>query len=161
MCCNDAASSALLQEILQRAQEISEAAWKRLRERPGGDRRYKGRQRQWTAELTRRLLAAVAIHPRADEELRKTAVRETRRRRIKIENISRTTSGGRVGVSFGTKKTRRTRRRRRLRTVHQMRNYANRLERIVTKVRAKIEKREASERATPPKKARKKKRSAA
>lgn len=141
--CNDAASSALLEEVLCRAVTISTAAWGRDRRR-----RRHGRLRRvgpaHMKELTRTIEAALAIHPQTPADTRERLVWQLRRRHIRINDIRRVKKREGIGVSYRSavrsRHLRRHRLRRRRDTPTHLRNYAGVLERRAARVREKIEK---------------------
>jgi hypothetical protein len=135
ICCNDAAPQALLEEVVRRAPELTLAGWKRR----GGSRIR--RTSQLPKELTRAVMAAVAIHPNVTAEARERLVRSLRKRRVSISTICRTTRHGRVEVTYHTASGKvhggRFRRRRLLRapTVEGLRASARRLDRMAARAR--------------------------
>src|SRR5208282_5959853 len=95
--CNDAAPPAMLEEILKRGVELSSGAWRNDRRRGNRRRRYQG---DHDAELIRKIMSALVIHPETPGELRVALVKNLRRRHVTISEIRRMVSDGRVGVEY-------------------------------------------------------------
>src|SRR5271156_2122703 len=96
--CNDAAPPAMLEGVLKLGVELSSAAWRNDRRR--GNRRRWYKQGAHDAELTRKIMAALVIHPETPGELRVALVKNLRRRHVTISEIRRVVSDGRVGVEY-------------------------------------------------------------
>jgi hypothetical protein len=92
--CNDAAPATMLERILKRGVALSKLGAsrrgvRRRRRRPGHD-----------AELTRKIMAALVIHPQTPDGLRVELVKNLRRRHVTIAEIRRVNEDGRVGVTY-------------------------------------------------------------
>ena len=145
ICCNDAAPWSLLDDVFKRAKSLVSDAWKRALQRNDGEgifyrRRRRGRpgplrpsqrdrarlkrmRARSTTELTKKLSAALAIHPNTPVEEREKLVAWLRRRHIDVATVERAPGyEGHVGVHFngspfGTHSKTRHRRRLRYRRV--------------------------------------------
>lgn len=95
ICCNDAAPQDLLEEILRRGPSLVMASSKRGRGRRR--RRHRGRD---TNMVTRTLMAALAIHPQMPPEAREKLAKDLGRRRIKVRDIHRSMSSGRICIVY-------------------------------------------------------------
>ena len=152
ICCNDAAPAAMLEEILKRGVALSAAARKK-----GHGRRFR-RQRNHDAELTRKIMAALVIHPQTPGELRERLVKDLRRRHVKIVEIRRVVGDGRVVVEYRNALKRHTRFRRRLRPRHMaigaLRSRLRGLEQRIAQTKKWIKKRLEADKKTAKHKAR-------
>jgi hypothetical protein len=95
--CNDAAPAAMLEEILKRGVALSKVGRKKLFRRHG--RRFRNLA-DHDAELTRKIMAALVIHPQTPDGLRVELVKNLRRRHVTITEIRRVNEDGRVGVTY-------------------------------------------------------------
>ena len=156
MCCNDAASLSLLEEIKRRAPKLSLAAWNRCYGRRG--RRHVRRVKHSTKELERVIASALFVHPAVPFELREQLREELRKRKVAISNIHRTKDDGRACVSYlhhhESRVVYRHRRRRRALTVSAMQAHVRSLERRIVRTKKWIEK--AEEKKAKAKRTRKK-----
>lgn len=145
ICCNDAVSWPILQEIERGAYKLSIAAGKR---KASGFRHRRTRLRraeQQAKELVRVVAAALVIHPQTPPEERERLTRELRRRHVNVGAIHRVKEHGRITISyvaptfggFGRMRRRRYRRRRRFTTVMQIRARAEMLDRAAKRMRKK------------------------
>ena len=151
ICCNDAAPAAMLEEILKRGVALSAAARKK-----GHGRRSRRQRNHHDAELTRKIMAALVIHPQTPGELRERLVKDLRRRHVKIVEIRRVVGDGRVGVEY--RNERHTRFRRRLRPRHMaigaLRSRLRGLEQRIAQTKKWIKKRLEADKKTAKHKAR-------
>src|SRR5208337_4175772 len=126
---------AMLEEILKRGVTLSTAG-RRVRNR--------FRKADHDAELTRKIMAALVIHPQTPDALREELMKNLRRRRVKLVEIRRVVSDGRVGVAYRNV-GRGFKRRRRIRVqdlpVGALRSRVRSLERRIVQAKKAIKKR--------------------
>ena len=136
ICCNDAAPPTLLEEVMRRVADLLVSGWKRWAKR-GRYRRVQGHLEKRVKELTRTLMAALAIHPQTPDSLREKLVKDLRRRHVDIDKIHRVSAHGQIGVQFQEPRRVSYRRSRRLRarTVSGLRYQADRYERLAKTLR--------------------------
>lgn len=156
ICCNDAAPAAMLEEILKRGVAMSAAARKK-----GHGRRSRRQRNHHDAELTRKIMAALVIHPQTPGELRERLVKDLRRRHVKIVEIRRVVGDGGVGVEYRNAWRwfkRHTRFRRRFRPRHMaigaLRSRLRGLEQRIAQTKKWIKKRLEADKKTAKRKAR-------
>jgi len=144
ICCNDAASQTLLEEVARRAYELSIAAWRRegggrnvgFRRRGRRRKAQTGRAKKTAEDLVCTIAMALSIHPNMPVEFREQLTKNLRRRRL--VDIHRVKSSGRIGVTDGHRGGRKVRRyRRRLLTVKALRAHAQVLDRRAARMRKK------------------------
>ena len=121
ICCNDAASPSLLEQIAHGAKLWVAAAWKGIDQC-----------------LVRTVAAALVIHPHVPVDVREKLVKELRQRHISIDAIRRVEHGGRIAVSYRPPGERR-RRHLRPTTVGALRARAKMLDRLAERTRKKAE----------------------
>jgi len=144
ICCNDAASPALLEGIAREAVALFTAAWKlpNRRRRMGRNRRGGDRVK----ELWRTVAAALVTHPQTPTDLRERLVKDLRRRHVRIDQIHRESDRGRIGVTWDSPgirlgRHRRVRfRKRRRETPSWLRQYARKLDGMAARVRKRLKK---------------------
>ena len=123
ICCNDSAPWSLLEDVFKRAKSIVSDVWKRALQRNEGERVFYRRRRRGrhgplrpnqrdrarakrmrarnTTELTKKLSAALAIHPNTPVEERDKLVAWLRRRHIDVATVERAPGyEGHLGVNF-------------------------------------------------------------
>ena len=140
ICCNDAASPAILGEILARGAAILAAAWKRS-VRTARRHRYRYNRKSHENVFARTVEAALVIHPAVTADVREQLVKRLRRRHVDISHVRRVNEwGDRVGIRID----RPARgpggwlRRRRHMTPRALRVYADSLVRRAARVRKKV-----------------------
>ena len=106
ICCNEATTWPMLEEIARRAPALSLAAARKQKRRRGLRRRRNMSQarlrrlKKQVAELAQTVSAAIAIHPNTPADVREKVVKELRRKHIKLVDIRLTNYGGLVGIVY-------------------------------------------------------------